>query len=70
MELIVAKAVFLMSYGLLQQGTITEPLLTQSRFTILILMVFITTFITPLSHRGRHPAPMRRHRPGFLPTLA
>lgn len=55
-ELIVAKAVLLMSYGLMQQGVITEPLLTQSQFTILILMAFITTFITPLSLRAIIPS--------------
>lgn len=54
-ELIVAKAVLLLSYGLLEKGVITEPLLTQSQFTILILMAFITTFITPLSLRAVVP---------------
>ena len=54
-ELIVAKAVLLMSYGLLQSGAIAEPLLTQSQFTILILMAFITTFITPFSLRAVIP---------------
>jgi Kef-type K+ transport system membrane component KefB len=50
-ELIVAKAVLLLSYGLLQEGLIREPLLTQSQFTVLILMAFITTIIAPISLR-------------------
>jgi len=54
-ELIVAKAVLLLSYGLMQTQAITEPLLTQSQFTILILMAFITTFITPLALRALVP---------------
>ena len=55
-ELIVAKAVLLLSYGLMARGAITAPLLTQSQFTILILMAFITTFITPLSLRAAVPS--------------
>jgi Kef-type K+ transport system membrane component KefB len=54
-ELIVAKAVLLMSYGLMAAQTITEPLLTQSQFTILILMAFITTLLTPIFLRAVVP---------------
>jgi Kef-type K+ transport system membrane component KefB len=50
-ELIVAKAVLLLSLTLSQAGVIQEPLLTQSQFTILILMAFITTLIAPISLR-------------------
>jgi Kef-type K+ transport system membrane component KefB len=55
-ELIVAKAVLVMSYGLMASGTITEPLLTSSQFTILILMAFITTLLTPISLRALVPS--------------
>ena len=54
-ELIVAKAVLLLSYSLTKQGLITVPLLTQSQFTILILMAFITTMIAPISLRAAVP---------------
>jgi Kef-type K+ transport system membrane component KefB len=55
-ELIVAKAVLLLSYGLMESKAITEPLLTQSQFTILILMAFITTLLTPISLRALVPS--------------
>jgi Kef-type K+ transport system membrane component KefB len=55
-ELIVAKAVLVMSYGLMASGTIAEPLLTESQFTILILMAFITTLLTPISLRALVPS--------------
>ena len=54
-ELIVAKAVLLLSYGLMEAKTITEPLLTQSQFTILILMAFVTTLLTPVALRAVVP---------------
>lgn len=54
-ELIVAKAVLLLSYGLMEAQAITEPLLTQSQFTILILMAFVTTFLTPIALRAVVP---------------
>jgi Kef-type K+ transport system membrane component KefB len=54
-ELIVAKSVLLMSIPLLQQGVIKQPLLTDSQFTILILMAFITTLIAPVSLRMAVP---------------
>ncbi len=54
-ELIVAKAVLLLSYSLIQAGTITAPLLTKSQFTILILMAFVTTLMAPISLRAAVP---------------
>jgi hypothetical protein len=36
---------------LLAQGLIQHPLLTDSQFTILVLMAFITTLIAPVSLR-------------------
>ena len=51
-----AKAVLVMSYGLMQSGVISEPLLTNSQFTILILMAFITTLLTPISLRALVPS--------------
>jgi Kef-type K+ transport system membrane component KefB len=54
-ELIVAKSVLLLSLPLLAQGVIREPLLTDSQFTILILMAFITTMIAPVSLRAAVP---------------
>jgi Kef-type K+ transport system membrane component KefB len=54
-ELIVAKAVLLLSYSLMESNVITEPLLTQSQFTILILMAFVTTLLTPISLRAIVP---------------
>ena len=54
-ELIVAKAVLLLSYRLMESKVITEPLLTQSQFTILILMAFVTTLLTPISLRAIVP---------------
>ncbi len=50
-ELIVAKSVVLLSLPLLAQGVIQHPLLTDSQFTILVLMAFITTLIAPVSLR-------------------
>jgi Kef-type K+ transport system membrane component KefB len=54
-ELIVAKAVLLLSFTLIQAGVIQEPLLTQSQFTILVLMAFITTLMAPISLRAVVP---------------
>jgi Kef-type K+ transport system membrane component KefB len=54
-ELIVAKAVLLLSFTLIQAGAITEPLLTKSQFTILILMAFITTLMAPITLRAAVP---------------
>jgi Kef-type K+ transport system membrane component KefB len=50
-ELIVAKSVLLLSIPLLAQGVIQQPLLTDSQFTILVLMAFVTTLIAPVSLR-------------------
>ncbi|MFA4903988.1 MAG: cation:proton antiporter [Desulfobaccales bacterium] len=49
--LIVAKEILLLSSVLLANGMIGSPLLTEAQFTILILMAFITTLITPISLR-------------------
>jgi Kef-type K+ transport system membrane component KefB len=50
-ELIVAQTVLLMSYSLLDEKIISEPLLTQSQFTCLILMAFMTTLVSPIALR-------------------
>jgi Kef-type K+ transport system membrane component KefB len=55
-ELIVAKAALVMSFSLMQSGVISEPLLTDSQFTILILMAFVTTLLTPISLRALVPS--------------
>jgi Kef-type K+ transport system membrane component KefB len=55
-ELIVANAVMAMSGTLLRQGVIAQPLLTQSQFTILVLMAFVTTLVAPLSLRAVVPS--------------
>ena len=70
MELIVAKSVLLLSIPLLAQGVIQQPLLTDSQFTILILMAFITTLIAPVSLRLAVPRVCAGFRPGLLPALA
>jgi Kef-type K+ transport system membrane component KefB len=46
--LVVANAVLSLSLIMTQAGVIPEPLLTQSQFTILILLAFITTLMTPI----------------------
>jgi hypothetical protein len=48
--LIIAR-ILLLSSALLAHGAISSPLLTEAQFTILILMAFITTLITPISLR-------------------
>jgi Kef-type K+ transport system membrane component KefB len=53
--LIVAKQLMIMSSPLLAQGVIGQPLLTDSQFTILILMAFLTTIIASLSLRVAVP---------------
>jgi Kef-type K+ transport system membrane component KefB len=55
-ELIVANSVLMLSRTLLQEGVIKEPLLTQSQFTVLILMAFVTTLIAPISLRAAVPS--------------
>ncbi|MCL4501227.1 MAG: cation:proton antiporter [Deltaproteobacteria bacterium] len=46
--LVVANAVLSLSFIMSQAGVIQAPLLTQSQFTILILLAFITTLMTPI----------------------
>jgi Kef-type K+ transport system membrane component KefB len=55
-ELVVVKSVILLSAVLLRQGTIGKPLLTQSQFTVLIFMTFITTLVAPVSLRIAVPS--------------
>jgi Kef-type K+ transport system membrane component KefB len=55
-ELVIAKAVIVLSGGLLEAGIISRPLLTSSQFTVLILMAFLTTLIAPLSLRATVPS--------------
>jgi Kef-type K+ transport system membrane component KefB len=55
-ELIVANSVLVLSHTLLRSGVISEPLLTQSQFTVLVLMAFVTTFMAPLSLRAAVPS--------------
>jgi Kef-type K+ transport system membrane component KefB len=55
-ELVVANTVMAMSAKLLAGGVIREPLLTQSQFTILVLMAFVTTVVAPISLRAVVPS--------------
>ena len=55
-ELVIAKAVIVLSDGLLKAGIIRQPLLTTSQFTVLVLMAFVTTMIAPLSLRAAVPS--------------
>ncbi len=55
-ELILAKAVLVLSYISLKEGIINEPLLTNSQFTILILIAFFTTILAPISLRAAMPS--------------
>jgi Kef-type K+ transport system membrane component KefB len=55
-ELIVANSVLVLSGVLLKEGVIGEPLLTQSQFTVLVLMAFVTTFMAPLTLRAAVPS--------------
>lgn len=47
-ELVVATVVIKLSGELLENRTITEPLLTGNQFSALVLMAFITTLLTPV----------------------
>lgn len=47
-ELVVATVVIKLSNDLLSKNIITEPLLTQTQFSALVLMAFITTLLTPI----------------------
>lgn len=53
--LVVANAVLSLSFIMTQAGVIQEPFLTQSQFTILILLAFVTTLMTPIFLRVTVP---------------
>jgi Kef-type K+ transport system membrane component KefB len=48
-ELVIATVIIKLSNNLLAEGVISEPLLTQTQFSALILMAFITTLIAPIT---------------------
>ena len=48
-ELVIASVVLTLSDELAAAGVLTLPLLTQEQFSVLVLMAFITTFMTPLA---------------------
>ena len=48
-EMVVALVVIGLSNELLEAGTISEPLLTETQFSALILMAFVTTIMAPLT---------------------
>ena len=48
-ELILAALVLELSREMMNAGTLTEPLLTESQFSALILLAFITKFVAPLT---------------------
>jgi Kef-type K+ transport system membrane component KefB len=50
-ELVIVAIVIELSDSLLAQGTISEPLLTETQFSALVLMAFITTLLAPLMLR-------------------
>lgn len=50
-ELVIMAIVIDLSDTLLAQGTIAEPLLTETQFSALVLMAFITTLLAPLMLR-------------------
>ena len=50
-ELVIVAIVIELSDSLLAQGTISEPLLTETQFAALVLMAFITTLLAPLMLR-------------------
>jgi Kef-type K+ transport system membrane component KefB len=47
-ELVIASVVVNLSNQLMSAGTVTEPLLTETQFSALVFMAFVTTFITPI----------------------
>lgn len=47
-ELVLATVVIKLSDSLLARGVISDPLLTQTQFSGLVLMAFITTLLTPI----------------------
>ncbi len=50
-ELVIVAVVIGLSDNLLAQGVISDPLLTESQFSALVLMAFITTLLAPLTLR-------------------
>ncbi|MFC1883436.1 cation:proton antiporter [Thermodesulfobacteriota bacterium] len=48
-ELVIATLVLDISDKLMKAKTITEPLLTNDQFSVLVLMAFVTTLIAPIS---------------------
>jgi Kef-type K+ transport system membrane component KefB len=48
-ELVIATVFLKLSNDLMASGTIAEPLLTETQFSALILMAFVTTLMAPLS---------------------
>lgn len=48
-ELVIASVIIKLSNKLMSQGVISEPLLTNSQFSALILMAFITTLLAPVT---------------------
>ncbi len=48
-ELVVASVVLKLSDSLLAQGKITEPLLTETQFSALVIMAFVTTLLAPIT---------------------
>ncbi len=48
-ELVVATVVLNLSAGLMETKIISEPLLTQTQFSGLVLMAFMTTLVAPIS---------------------
>ena len=50
-ELVVAAVVIKLSDELLASGAIDAPLLTETQFSALVLMAFVTTFLAPLALR-------------------
>lgn len=50
-ELVVASVVIKLSNELMTSGVIQEPLLTQTQFSALIVMAFVTTLLAPITLR-------------------
>jgi len=50
-ELIVAAVALKLSRGLMADGVITSPLLTEEQFSAIVFMAFVTTIIAPVSLR-------------------
>lgn len=48
-ELVIATVILKLSDGLMSEGVVSEPLLTETQFSALILMAFVTTLMAPLT---------------------